>query len=179
MAATCADDNDDVRVADGKCRRGAAGNGNRQRAGYILSPGCDIPFATPVNNLVAISNFVNGKPSSLETLQSDRQFREKEEEEFEDVEITPGKVFIEIVTLDSEGCPPCQYMCESVKKVMPLYGEKLTWRESLVKSRAGIKRMAKLGVKNLPAMLINGVVAFDNIIPSDDELIAEIDKWLG
>jgi MtaA/CmuA family methyltransferase len=144
--------------------------------GYILSPGCDIPFATPVNNLVAISNFVNGKPSSLETLQSDQQFREKEEEELEDVEVKPGQVFIEIVTLDSEGCPPCQYMCESVKKVMPRYIGRLTWRESLVKTRAGIKRMAKLGVKNLPAMLINNEVVFDNIIPSDAELVAEIEK---
>ncbi|CQR72786.1 methylcobalamin:coenzyme M methyltransferase [Sporomusa ovata DSM 2662] len=150
-----------------------------QGVGYILSPGCDIPFDTPVNNLVAISNFINGKASSLELLESEQQFHEEDEAVFEDVEIKPGQVFIEIVTLDSEGCPPCQYMCESVKKVLPRYEGRLTWRESLVKTRAGIKRMATLGVKNLPAMLINNEVVFDNIIPSDNELIEAIEKRIG
>ncbi len=150
-----------------------------QGVGYILSPGCDIPFDTPINNLVAISNFINGKASSLELLESEQQFQEEDETVFEDVEIKPGQVFIEIVTLDSEGCPPCQYMCESVKKVLPHYKGRLTWRESLVKTRAGIKRMATLGVKNLPAMLINNEVVFDNIIPSESELIEAIEKRIG
>ncbi|SDF58244.1 uroporphyrinogen decarboxylase family protein [Sporomusa acidovorans] len=150
-----------------------------QGVGYILSPGCDIPFDTPINNLVAISNFINGKASSLELLESEQQFHDEDEPVFDDVEIKPGQVFIEIVTLDSEGCPPCQYMCESVKKVLPRYEGRLTWRESLVKTRAGIKRMATLGVKNLPAMLINNEVVFDNIIPSDSELIAAIEKRIG
>ncbi|MCP6657809.1 hypothetical protein NL521_28140, partial [Klebsiella pneumoniae] len=58
-----------------------------QGVGYILSPGCDIPFDTPVNNLVAISNFINGKASSLELLESEQQFHEEDEAVFEDVEI--------------------------------------------------------------------------------------------
>jgi len=150
-----------------------------QGLGYILSPGCDIPYDTPINNLVAISNFINGKPSSLTLLESEQQFKEDEETVFEDVAIKPGQVFIEIVTLDSEGCPPCQYMCEAVKRVESQYGERMTWRESLVKTRAGIKRMAALGVKNLPAILINNEVVFDNIIPSESELIEAIEKRIG
>lgn len=147
-------------------------------AGFILSPGCDIPYNTPINNLVAISNYINGEFASLDMMESDQQLHEEtgDEPEFEDVEVKPGEIFIEIVTLDSEGCPPCQYMCESVKNILSRYEGKITWRESLVKTRAGIKRMAKLGVKNLPAMLINSEVVFDNIIPSEKELIAEIEK---
>ncbi|MBP1764773.1 MAG: hypothetical protein H6Q65_1831 [Firmicutes bacterium] len=150
-----------------------------QGVGYILSPGCDIPFETPVNNLVAVSNYINGTFSSLDILESEGQFQEENEPELEDVEIKPGEVFIEIVTLDSEGCPPCQYMCEAVRKIEPVYGSRLTWRESLVKTRAGIKRMAKLGVKNLPAILINNEVVFDNIIPSENELTSAIEKRIG
>lgn len=150
-----------------------------QGVGFILSPGCDIPFNTPINNLVAISNFINGKPVSMDMLESEQQFQEEEEAVFEDVEIKPGHVFIEIVTLDSEGCPPCQYMCEGVKKILPRYEGKLTWRESLVKTRAGIKRMADLGVQNLPAMLINNEVVFDNITPSDAELIEAIEARMN
>ncbi|MDR3088770.1 MAG: uroporphyrinogen decarboxylase family protein [Desulfobulbaceae bacterium] len=147
-----------------------------QGLGYILSPGCDIPYDTPINNLVAISNFINGKAQSLETLASDQQFKDEDEQQFDDVVIKPGEVFIEVVTLDSEGCPPCQYMCEAVKRILPKYEGRITWRESLVKTRAGIKRMASLGMKNLPAMLINNEVVFDNIIPSDAELIEAIEK---
>lgn len=31
------------------------------KKGYILSPGCDIPFATPVENIKAISSFIHGE----------------------------------------------------------------------------------------------------------------------
>ncbi len=147
--------------------------------GFILSPGCDMPYNTPINNLLAISNYINGDFASLDMLESERQYVDIEEPVFDDVEIKPGQIFVEIVTLDSEGCAPCQYMCESVKKILPRYKNKLTWRESLVKTRAGIKRMADLGVKNLPAMLINNQVVFDNIVPSEQELIAEIEKRLS
>ena len=137
-----------------------------------------MPFETPVENIVAVSNLVNGDFASLESLQTDRESYEEEVEEIpiEEVEIKPGEVFIEIVTLDSEGCPPCQYMCETVSKVMHHYEGRMTWQETLVKTRAGIKRMSQLGVKNLPAMLINHEVVFDNIIPTEKELIAEIEK---
>ena len=97
---------------------------------------------------------------------------------FEDVKIEPGKVFVEIVTLDSEGCAPCQYMCEAVKNVAPHYGDKLTWRESLIKSAAGIKRTQALGVSTLPTLLINNEVVFDNITPTAEALMKEIDKRL-
>lgn len=150
-----------------------------QGTGFILSPGCDIPYDTPINNLVAISNFMNGKALSLETLSSEQQFKEEDEQVFEDVEVKPGEVFIEIVTLDSEGCPPCQYMCEAVKRVLPKYEGRMIWRESLIKTRAGIKRMAQLGVKNLPAILINNEVVFDNIVPSEGELVEAIEQRIG
>jgi len=76
-------------------------------------------------------------------------------------------VFIEVVTLDSEGCPPCQYMCEAVKNVEGKYEGRMNWRESLIKTRSGIKRMATLGVKNIPTILINNEVIFYKIIPTE------------
>lgn len=114
----------------------------------------------------------------MDTMEKLMDEEEATEEEIKEVVIEPGKAFIEIVTLDSEGCPPCQYMCETVRKVEDRYGEKLKWRETLVKTRAGIKRMGQLGVKNLPALLINNDVVFDNIIPTEKELVEEINKRL-
>lgn len=144
--------------------------------GYILSPGCDIPFETPIQNIKAIADYINGDFTSLDMFNTQSTLEENDEVDFEDVDIKAGEVFIEIVTLDSKGCAPCQYMCETVMKVMPQYGDKLTWRETLIKTRAGIKRTMKLGVSNLPAMLINNEVVFDNIIPTETELIREIEK---
>ena len=144
--------------------------------GYILSPGCDIPFNTPVENLIAIGNHMQGDFTTLEGFDTERQLIEEEEIVFKDIDIEPGKVFIEIVTLDSEGCAPCQYMCETVKKLEHRYGEKISWRETLIKTRAGINRMMKLKVKKLPAILINNEVVFDNIVPAEKELMEEIQK---
>lgn len=144
--------------------------------GYILSPGCDIPYNTPIHNIVAIADYVSGNYTSLEDF-SDESLSD-DGVDFEDVEIKPGHVFIEVITLDSEGCAPCQYMCESVRHILSKYEGKITWRESLVKTKAGIRRMKKLGVTNLPVMLINNEVVFNNIVPTEAELIKEIERRL-
>lgn len=151
--------------------------------GYILSPGCDLPFDTPFYNLEAVGNFArNGvipeKSAGFMSLEEALKQCSEGGGDSGDVEIQPGKVFIEIVTLDSEGCAPCQYMVESVRGVAGKYGDKLQWRESLIKSLAGIKRTQTLGVTTLPTMLINNEVVFDNITPTYEELCREIDKRL-
>ncbi len=153
------------------------------RTGYILSPGCDLPYDTPFYNLEAVGKFAATGEEPSDTsgfLSLEEALNQAGEagEVFEDVVIEPGKVFIEIVTLDSEGCAPCQYMCEAVKNVAPKYGDKLMWRESLIKSAAGIKRTMALGVATLPTLLINNEVVFDNITPTADDLMKEIDKRL-
>lgn len=165
-------------VADVKKRIATGG-----KQGYILSPGCDLPYDTPLYNLEAVGAYVSSGEEPSDTagfLSLEEALKQAADsgDVFEDVVIEPGKVFIEIVTLDSEGCAPCQYMCEAVKSVESKYGDRLTWRESLIKSAAGIRRTQSLGVSTLPTLLINNEVVFDNITPSTDELVKEIDKRL-
>ena len=152
--------------------------------GYILSPGCDLPFDTPEYNLEAIGRYVVlGETPSLNTgfMSLDEALAncDASSEGFDDVEIKPGEIFVEIVTLDSEGCAPCQYMMESLHRVKDNYGDKLTYRETLIKSLAGIKRVGQIGVKNLPSMLINNELVFDNIVPTDEDLIKELNKRIS
>ena len=166
-------------VEDVKNRIATGGN-----QGYILSPGCDLPYDTPFYNLEAVGRYVAQGEEPADTagflsLEEALQQAEESGETFEDVPVEPGKVFVEIVTLDSEGCAPCQYMCEAVKNVAPRYPDRLRWRESLIKSAAGIRRTMALGVSTLPTLLINNEVVFDNITPTEEELIKEIDKRLG
>ncbi|MDO4560450.1 MAG: uroporphyrinogen decarboxylase family protein [bacterium] len=152
--------------------------------GFILSPGCDLPFDTPSYNLEAVGRYVvygdvplpNSGFMSLKEALADC---DAAAEGFEDVKIEPGKLFVEVVTLDSEGCAPCQYMMESLHRVKDRYSEKLTYRETLIKNLGGIKRVSAIGVKNLPSMLINNELVFDNIVPTDDELIRELNKRLN
>jgi MtaA/CmuA family methyltransferase len=162
--------------AEERCKTGG-------KRGYILSPGCDLPFDTPFYNLEAVGNYArNGviaeKSAGFLSLEEALKQCEDSEGEDESVAVEKGKVFIEIVTLDSEGCAPCQYMVESVKSVAHLYEGKLAWRETLIKSLSGIRRTQQLGVSTLPTMLINNEVVFDSIVPTKEELCAEIDKRL-
>ncbi len=90
-----------------------------------------------------------------------------------------GTVFIEIVTLDSRACTPCQYMVEVVKKILPYYPGQIEWRETLIKTREGMERVKKLGVSKLPSILVNGVPEFVSIIPSEPELRAVVERHLG
>ncbi|MEG1824764.1 MAG: uroporphyrinogen decarboxylase family protein [Cloacibacillus sp.] len=150
------------------------------RSGFILSPGCDLPFDTPERNLEAVGRFAvlheeAASDSGFLSLEEALASCDTEAEGFADVEIEDGKLFVEVVTLDSEGCAPCQYMMESLFRVKDRYKGKLTYRETLIKSLAGIKRVSRLGVKNLPSMLINNELVFDNLIPTDEELILELD----
>ena len=168
-----------------ECARDAAARleiGGKE--GYILSPGCDLPFHTPLYNLEAVGRFVRFGELPQETagfISLDQALSAAEEsgEELPPVEIVPGRVFIEIVTLDSEGCAPCQYMCEAVRSVEKHYGKRLLWRETLIKSLAGIRRTQKLGVSTLPTLLINNEIVFDNLVPTREELIREIDRRLS
>ena len=88
------------------------------------------------------------------------------------------KVFIEIVTYDSHACAPCQYMVEVVKKVAQTTPYEIEWKETLIKTREGIQRMKELGVKKLPSILINEVPTFISVIPSEQQLIAAIKKYV-
>lgn len=152
--------------------------------GFILSPGCDLPFDTPEYNLEAVGKYAvlgeePAKSSGFMSLKEALADCDESVEGGTDVTVEPGKVFVEVVTLDSEGCAPCQYMVESLLRVKGRYGDKLSYRETLIKSLVGIKRVGAIGVKNLPCMLINNELVFDNIVPTDEELIAEIDKRLA
>ena len=163
-------------VADAKACMEDGGN-----KGFILSPGCDLPFDTPFYNLEAVGKYAVCGEEASETggfmsLNEALSNCDAAAEGFEDVEIKPGELFVEVVTLDSEGCAPCQYMLESLMRVKEKYQDKLTYRETLFKSLGGIKRVGALGVKNLPSMLINNELVFDNLVPTDEELIKELDK---
>lgn len=137
--------------------------------GFILSPGCDMPFATPVENCKAVASFVYGEVAEflestnvLDDIVYNLPDYSKEE-----------KVIIDVITLDSASCAPCQYMmnaviaaCDGLDKVQII--------EHKVKDKESVVCMIKLGVSNIPTICIDGEIKFVSIIPDVPSLRKEI-----
>ena len=146
--------------------------------GFILAPGCDLPFDTPQQNLEAVTQLVYD-PYQQEVIQA----LEKKEEKV----ILPNmsdygradKVMIDIITLDSESCAPCQYMVEAVKHVTPEFEGIVEWREHAIKEMESVTFMSALMVKNLPTICIDGKIAFVSKIPPRKDLIVAIQNRIN
>jgi uroporphyrinogen decarboxylase len=148
-------------------------------SGFILAPGCDIPFATPPENLEAVARVVHDPYEhqvALELAKKDvsRQLA------FDMSEYgASDRVIVDIITLDSEACAPCQYMVESVKEIAPEFEGLVVWREHKIKYRESIAFMSSLMVHNIPTICIDGQITFVSRIPKRDELIAAIQRRIN
>ncbi len=145
------------------------------KTGYILSPGCDIPFDTPEENIKAISSLVHGEVRKF--LQSTNVL------EGINIKIPDYKnekqVIVDIVTIDSASCAPCQYMVEAVKNSCSQFGSKVKWVEHKIKEKESVVFMLKMGVSNIPTTLIDGEIKYVSIIPDENALTEEIKKALA
>jgi MtaA/CmuA family methyltransferase len=147
--------------------------------GFILAPGCDLPYAVPVKNLQAVAEMVHDEYAR----EAAKTLTAKEADSFDDIELPDYKaantVLIDVITLDSTSCAPCQYMMEAVEKAAAAARPICYINEHKIKVRQGIGMMVKLGVKNLPTICINGEVKFASIIPDQKTLVAAIEKAAG
>lgn len=146
--------------------------------GFILSPGCDLPYATPSANLeavaaVALDPYQRDIAKNLACETSSHERLDMNEYGQAD------KVIVDIITLDSEACAPCQYMVDAVKRVTPEFEGIVEWREHKIKYRESLVFMTSLMVRNVPTICIDGEIVFVSRIPPKDELIAAIQKRIN
>jgi uroporphyrinogen decarboxylase len=148
-------------------------------AGYVLAPGCDMPYATPPENVEAIAEIVHDGYAR----QVARQLAREADESLKAFDLTQygsgEKVIVDVITLDSEACAPCQYMVESVKQVTPEFEGIVEWREHKIKYRESLVFMTSLMVRNVPAICIDGQITFVSRIPPRDELVAAIQRRIN
>jgi uroporphyrinogen decarboxylase len=148
------------------------------KSGFILAPGCDLPYATPPENIEAVLKLVEN-PYDPEVVKLLEQSAVKQDIlDMRDYGKT-DRVIVDIVTLDSEACAPCQYMVEAVKKVAPQFEGIVEWREHKIKNRESVTFMSSLMVKNIPTICIDGKITFVSKIPPKEELIAAIQKRIN
>jgi uroporphyrinogen decarboxylase len=146
--------------------------------GYILAPGCDLPMKTPVENLQAVGRiskdeYLQGTVRALDVTGTQPQLLNLDEYGKSD------RVIVDIITLDSESCAPCQYMVEAVKEVAPHFEGLVEWREHSIKNLEGITFMSSLFVKNIPTICIDGQITFVSKIPPRNELIRAIQNRIN
>lgn len=148
--------------------------------GFLLAPGCDLPFHTPEKNLAAVGKMVH---DSYQREVAKRTIIAKTAGQASDVPLPDYRsephVIIDVVTLDSASCAPCQYMMDAVHRAAKRLSQPVVIKEHRITSRDGISAMTRLGVKNIPTICIDGAVAFSSIIPDQNTLVAAIEATLA
>ncbi len=148
--------------------------------GYVLAPGCDMPYATPQENVIAVAEVIHDTYKREVAQQLLDAGAEESEAAFDMSEYgRADKVIVDVITLDSEGCAPCQYMVEAVKQVVPAFQDLVVWREHKVKYRESVAFMTSLMVRNIPTICIDGQIRFVSSIPRREELIRAIQERIN
>lgn len=145
--------------------------------GFILAPGCDLPFATPPANLSAAADM------ALDPEQRDmaRQTAQAGSMDWLNEVALPdydgeASVILDVITLDSAACAPCQYMMDAARAAAEQAKAPVTVNEHKIKRREGIGVMCRLDVKNVPTICVDGKPAFISIIPDANTLVETIEK---
>jgi uroporphyrinogen decarboxylase len=89
-------------------------------------------------------------------------------------DIAEEGVVIDVITLDSGACAPCQYMVDAARRAAATIGGPVFVREHKIKTREGLSAMCALNVTNIPTLCIDGDPVFVSIIPDQPTLIKAI-----
>lgn len=144
---------------------------------FILAPGCDLPYDTPKENIIGISQAVQNVNATREYLKNYNKKIVKTEIELPNYD-NLIKPLIEVFTIDSSTCAACGYMKLAAIEMLKIFEEKIDVVERKITELDNLYRLEKLGIKNLPTLTINGVPKFISIIPNRIELSREIEKYL-
>jgi len=136
---------------------------------FILAPGCDMPFNTPVENVIGVAQAAQDPEAA-------RKLVEGYVKEETDIEVNMpdyaalDHALIEVLTIDSATCAACGYMKSAADDMVSEFGDKVEILERKITEPENIARLGKLGVANLPTIVINGEVKFISVIPNREEL---------
>lgn len=144
---------------------------------FILAPGCDMPYAVPVENTIGVAQAVLETETVREMVKNYVSGTFDIEVDLPDYEHLT-KPLVEVFTLDSLTCAACTYMMGAANVAKAHFGDAIDMVEYKFTLKENIARCVKMGVKNLPCIYINGQLKFSSIIPSKEELEAAIQAVL-
>ncbi len=145
--------------------------------GFILAPGCDLPYGTPPANLQAVAQMVH---DDYQRTVARTTAHATDLGSFDDI-ILPAydkedAVIVDVITLDSTACAPCLYMLDAAIEAVKRAAVPADVREHKIKTRSGIGYMCRLNVKNIPTICIDGVPRFISQIPDPQTLTEAIQQ---
>ena len=143
----------------------------------IVAPGCDMPYSVPAENAIGVAQAVREIDAVREMVKNYEAPKEDIQVDLPDYD-NLEKPLVEVFTLDSATCAACTYMWGAMTVAGDHYGEKIDLVEYKFTEKENIARCQKMGVTNLPSTYINGELKWSSIIPSREELFAEIEKLL-
>ena len=141
----------------------------------IISPGCDMPYDTPIENTVAATQAVKNPEKTREMVKNYQST-------FADIEVALpdyknlDKALIELFLLDPEQCAACTYMLSSVTDNYDEIKDIAEYRVYKYFIKEDIARTRKMGIANLPTICLNGEQKWISIIPSKEEFLAAVKK---
>lgn len=140
---------------------------------FILAPGCDMPYAVPVENTIGAVQAIHETDAVREILKNYVAADEEIEVELPDYGHLE-KPLVEVFTLDSATCAACTYMMGAAKEAKETFGDTIDMVEYKFTIKENIARCKKMGVPNLPSMYINGELKFRSLVPAKEDLEAAI-----
>ncbi|MBR0597363.1 uroporphyrinogen decarboxylase family protein [Sinanaerobacter chloroacetimidivorans] len=143
----------------------------------IISPGCDMPYDTPIENTVACAEAVKHPEKARQLIENYQVVVDDIHVELPDY-ASLDKVLIELFLLDPEQCAACTYMLAAVEDAYNDMKDIAEYRVYKYFIKEDIARTRKMGIANLPTMCINGEQKYISIIPNKQELIAEVKKYV-
>ncbi len=143
----------------------------------IISPGCDMPYNIPPENVIAAVQ-------AIKQTDSVRKMIDNYEATDDSIEIVlPDynslvKPLVEVFTLDAATCAACTYMLKTALLAKEVFGDKIDIVEYKYTIKEDIYRTKKMGVEKLPSIYINGKLKWSSIIPSKQEYFDELEKYM-
>ncbi len=144
---------------------------------FIVAPGCDMPYAVPVENAIGAAQAVLQRDDTRKMVEDYTSATFDMEVSLPDYEHLQ-RPLVEVFTLDSATCAACTYMMAAADIAKEHFGEAIDLVEYKFTQKENIVRCIKMGVKNLPSIYINGALKFSSIIPSREELQTAIETVL-
>ena len=144
----------------------------------IVSPGCDMPYATPVENVIGAAEAIRD-PERTRLIIANYQAAgiDLSQVVLPDYGHLP-RPLMEVFTLDSASCAACSYMLAAAKRAVEALPGQIDMLEYKITRPENIARVMKMGIKNLPAIVIDGELKFSSLIPSQAELLAALEPLL-
>ena len=145
--------------------------------GFVLSPGCDLPYHTPPANLEAVAEMVH---NAYKRQVARMTLKPSVEDTYEDIPLPDYPslpyVLVECITLDSTACAPCLFTVDTAIKVKELCSVPVEVREHKIKSREGLGYMKHLKINSIPTICIDGIPAFQSALPDPPTLAKAIEE---